>query len=176
MREPEAVLFFLDFSTPIPYQPVVDDVALVFALMALVASLWLAAGVIFIFMPRLNRLETRDLPEKGQRHLKEIAKRVDDLTHVVAAAVDRVARSEMRVAKTVKSARQQLQALGIEHAGLEAEAATLFEGNGIGGSDSQVLGVQDGVGGSPEVVAADAPSGIPGMTEGELAEWMESKS
>jgi len=55
----------------------------------------------------------------------ELNARVDRLTNAVADGIERVARSENRIQKTVTSARRLVREAGLEHAGIEAEHAQL---------------------------------------------------
>lgn len=82
----------------------------------------------------------------------------------VADGIERTDRAERRVESTIRSARKKLEALGLEHDGLEAEAAELHERDGGGGDDGEVPTV-------PTLVAdvGDEPSSIPGVTRSQLA-------
>jgi len=87
--------------------------------------------------------------------------------------VKRVKRTEDRIRAVVRSALKKLDEAGIEHPALEAEAEELQLDDGEGGPDSWVqplpAGLEDGSEGN-------RPSGIPGLTEHEIAQMKARRS
>jgi len=68
--------------------------------------------------------------EKLNVVLIEINARIDSLKLAVADGIERVARAENRISKTVTSARRLVRENGLEHAGIEAEFEELQPANG----------------------------------------------
>jgi len=62
----------------------------------------------------------------------ELAQRLDRLTLAMSDGIERVARAENRVQKTVTSARRAVRDAGLEHAGIEAEHEELQPRNAEG--------------------------------------------
>jgi len=93
---------------------------------ALIFTLWRVVGV----LPHNNEPAK---PVDYSEALEDVTARLDKLTLAVSDGIERVHRAESRIAKTVTSARKLVRESGLEHAGIEAEAAQLPElhGNGI---------------------------------------------
>lgn len=68
-----------------------------------------------------------------------------DLTLAVDVGIKDVKRAEKRVAKTVQGARRLVRESGLEHPGLEAEAAELRDRDGEASDDEELPTVQPGV-------------------------------
>jgi len=81
----------------------------------------------------------------------------DDLTIAVSEGVKNVQRAENRIRATVRRAREELGALGVESPGLEAEATELRLVDGGRGEAGGVPTVPTEMGGPPA-----APPGFPG--------------
>jgi len=84
------------------------------------------------------------------------------LRTAVSEGIANVERRENRIQKTVTSARRQLASAGLEHAGLEAEAAELEQDHEPARQAEELPPV-------PESLVRDGPSGIPGISRAELA-------
>lgn len=89
--------------------------------------------------------------------LHYIDQRLQELTIAVAEGITHVERAEARVRTTVRRARKELEASGLEHAGLTAEFEQLSVINGGGGDPS-------GVPPMPTEMASDQESSIPGVS------------
>lgn len=87
--------------------------------------------------------------------------RFDSLTLAISEGIARSDRAEKRVRKTVTSARRLLRDSGLEHAGLDAEAEEIHDGDEPASEPELVLPV-------PEVVGDSRPSGIPGISRSTL--------
>ena len=88
----------------------------------------------------------------------ELEKRLRDTNVAVAEGIERVDRTERRIASTVARARKELRESDFDHPGLEAEDAELRKVDGDGGHGTEVLNL-------PGAVEADpnAPSSIRGV-------------
>lgn len=78
-------------------------------------------------------------PQREPSRTHELVKRLDEhdvqlakLTLAVSDGIERVARAENRIQKTVTSARRAVREAGIEHAGIDAEFDELRPANGEG--------------------------------------------
>jgi len=60
-------------------------------------------------------------PDPLLEEVADLTRRIDKLTFAVADGIERVARAENRIAKTVTSARRLVRENSLEHAGIEAE-------------------------------------------------------
>ncbi len=146
--------------------------AILLAVMSL-ALLALAASVAWagrVFLRSINqRRPDPDQPdtEAVWKSLEGLEKRtLDQFTELKLALADgiqRVDRAENRIQKTVTSARRLVANAGLEHAGLDAEAAELREEHADGSEEDPVPPLQP-------VLELDGPSGIPGLSRSELAE------
>jgi len=87
-----------------------------------------------------------------------VEKTLRDTNVAVAEGIERVERTERRIASTVARARKELRESGYDHPGVEAEDHELRKVDGGGGGDGGVQPV------SGEVAAdADHPSSIRGV-------------
>lgn len=102
------------------------------------------------------------VPSPDRSITDDLQRQIDRLQLAVSDGIERVARAESRVSKTVTSARRLLAEGGIEHAGLEAEAEELRGRNEPTSEAEPVPELQP-------VLVDDRPSGIPGMTIDHLA-------
>jgi len=99
-----------------------------------------------------------DATRSLRAHLVDVDAWRNDIVVAVAEGIKHVERAENRVRATVRRAREELDSLGVEHPGLEAEARELRLVDGGGGREEGVPSVPEGVGpGEP-----DAPAGFPG--------------
>ena len=123
-------------STPAPPPPPIPTEAIVAELEARIESHWAT------FPASLAFLE----------------KTLKDTNIAVAEGIERVERTERRIASTVARARKELRESGYDHPGVEAEAHELRNVDGGGGEGGGVPPV-------PEAVEADAdhPSSIRGV-------------
>jgi len=99
----------------------------------------------------LEGLEKRTLENAAQLRL------------AVSDGIERVARAEKRIQKTVTSARRAIRDAGLEHAGIEAEHDELQPRDDEPSRADSVLPLY-------EEVEAPAYSGIPGLSGAELQE------
>jgi len=76
-----------------------------------------------------------------------LQERIDTLTLAVAEGIAHVERAENRIKATVKRARRELEAGGIDSPGLAAEAQELFELDAEGSGGPPVSPVREDVGG-----------------------------
>lgn len=154
------------------------QIAFAVALGILSGAILVLGGILFAFWriltahdAELARLRTRS--EHAETALgtlepaAELASRVrvledaqDDVMLAVAEGIKNVERAENRIRATVSRARKQLEDSGVEHAGLEAEAAELRLIDGGGGSP-------EGLPPMPADMGA-TPSSIPGVSLTEL--------
>ncbi len=88
----------------------------------------------------------------------DLEKRFADTNLAVAEGIERVERTERRIASTVARARKELRESGYDHPGVEAEAASLRNRDGDGSDGSGVQPVPGAV-----AEAADPPSSIRGV-------------
>jgi len=86
---------------------------------------------------------------------------IDSLKLAVSDGIERVNRAEQRVQKTVASARRLVAANGLEHAGIEAEAAELAERNDEPEVSEDVPPLQ-------LKLESPRPSGVPGISKQDL--------
>ena len=147
-------------------------VALIVLWMAVCALL---AGGYVAFVALKTKIDQLDLPLSSAETRpepsvtpEENAAAIERLTVAVSEGIAGFKRHEKRVQKTVKSARRLLAENGLEHAGLEAEAAEIRERDEPG---------IDPFGMPPvlESVASDRPTGIPGVTHDDLAMLREQR-
>jgi len=92
---------------------------------ALIATLWIVVGVVRRPIDPVPAPLEPLPPRAWQDDLTDLGLRIDRLTNAVADGIERVARSENRIQKTVTSARRLVKESGLEHAGIEAEAEQL---------------------------------------------------
>jgi len=123
-------------STPAPPPPPIPTEAIVAELEARIESHWAT------FPASLAFLE----------------KTLKDTNVAVAEGIERVERTERRIASTVARARKELRESGYDHPGVEAEAHELRNVDGGGGGDVGVPPVQEAV-----EADADHPSSIRGV-------------
>jgi len=143
----------------------------VLACIALGASILRAARAlgesIDAFSLPLERYLTRrppgDLTRLAHDRLHDVEAHLKRLTLAVEEGIERVARAETRVAKTVSSARKLVAASGLEHAGIEAEAAEIRERDAEPSEPEEMQLV-------PGVLDDNRPSGIPGISVGQYRE------
>ena len=102
------------------------------------------------------RLEPRFAPLSAT--ISELEKRLKDTNVAVAEGIERVERTERRIASTVARARKELRESGYDHPGVEAEDHELRKRDGDGSDDG---GVQPVPGAVEE--DADHPSSIRGV-------------
>jgi len=105
-----------------------------------------------------NRPDTTDEIARLSRATAENYNRIMELTLAVDEGVRSVARAEKRVAKTVQVARRQLAEGGMEHPGLDAEAAELRDRDGDPVEEDNLPSVPEGV----EEAFLVLSTGIPG--------------
>jgi len=102
------------------------------------------------------RLEVRLAPLAAA--LVVVEKTLRDTNIAVAEGIERVERTERRIASTVARARKELRESGYDHPGLEAEDHELRKVDGDGSHGTEVLNVPEPVEADP-----DAPSSIRGV-------------
>jgi len=97
-------------------------------LVAIIALLMLTGATVHVLRAMVASMNERPKtpvePLRPDRLLEEVAElttRLDKLTFAVSDGIERVARAENRIAKTVTSARRLVREAGLEHAGIEAE-------------------------------------------------------
>lgn len=102
-------------------------------------------------------------PEGLRMQVDRNTEAIGTLLTAVSDGIAHVNRHEKRIQKTVASARRLVAANGLEHPGLEAEAAELHEPDGDAGHDEQLmLPVQ------VPVEEDQRPSGIPGLSNADI--------
>ena len=101
-------------------------------------------------------VEERLAPLSGA--FTELEKRLRDTNVAVAEGIERVERTERRIASTVARARKELRESGYDHPGVEAEDHELRSVDAGGGDGSGVQPVQEAMEGD-----SDAPSSIRGV-------------
>lgn len=141
------------------------EVLVVVGLLALVGVTIALLALARVFHLHFNQdLAPQAAPEPVPDRLvtDDLQRQIDRLTLAVSDGIERVARAESRVSKTVTSARRLLKDSGLEHAGIEAEAEEI---RGRDESPSEETPVQ----GVLPILADDRPSGVPGMTNDHLA-------
>jgi len=101
------------------------SVSVVVAALALIAFAYRAVGVFRYMNERPVPVPDPVSPDAPRDEWGEdialVNARVDKLTLAVADGIERVARAENRIAKTVTSARRLVRENGLDHAGIEAE-------------------------------------------------------
>jgi hypothetical protein len=147
------------------------------ALTALTATIVWAVRV---FSRSSDRSDSAEPPQAPLRHPVDLTDRVvhlegvfegfdlrfEALTVAVSEGIAGYQRAEKRVQKTVASARRLVAEHGLEHAGIEAEAAELLDRD-AGEGDGAELQLM------PEAVEDLRPSGIPGVSRKEIADIIE---
>lgn len=146
---------------------------LIFTLLALATSLVWAGWAV---LTKIDRREPVPDPEWIQTSLMDLAKTVDrnaadidKLRLAVSDGIERVDRAEKRVQKTVASARRLVAENGLEHAGIEAEAAEIAERDDAPAASPEMPPL-------PEYVEPSGPTGIPGINRADLATLIELRS
>ena len=133
-------------------------------LVALLALSGLVAWGLFVALPDANRAS--DAPDMPSIHA-ELVERIQTLEQesqlvrqAVATGIENVERVERRIRGTVRRAKKELDGLGIEHAGLDAEASELSQLDALGGGEEGLSPVRQDV--------EDAISSIPGVSQKQL--------
>jgi len=133
-------------------------------LVSLLALSGLVAWGVFVALPEANRVA--DAPDTPSLHA-ELVERIQTLEQesqlvrqAVATGIENVERVERRIRGTVRRAKKELDGLGIEHAGLDAEATELSQLDAIGGAEVGLSPVRESV--------EDAVSSIPGVSQRQL--------
>jgi hypothetical protein len=133
-------------------------------LVALLALSGLVAWGLFVALPDANRAS--DAPDMPSIHA-ELVERIQTLEQesqlvrqAVATGIENVERVERRIRGTVRRAKKELDSLGIEHAGLDAEASELSQLDALGGGEEGLSPVRQSV--------EDAISSIPGVSQKQL--------
>ena len=85
--------------------------------------------------PEVARVVLEGEVAKMGADVEELMRRVDHLVVAVAEGIERTDRAERRIRDTVKRARKELKAAGLENPGMEAEAEQLRLVDGDGGAD-----------------------------------------
>jgi len=108
----------------------------------------------------IAELEARIEPRLGSlaSSFVDLEKRLRDTNVAVAEGIERVERTERRIASTVARARKELRESGYDHPGVEAEAHELHKVDGGGSDDGGVPPVSEAV-----EADADHPSSIRGV-------------
>lgn len=110
---------------------------------------------------RLEIDALRATSEDFKKDQDAISRKLVEMTLAIGEGIERVARDERRIRAAVTRAQKRLAELGLEDAGVDAEAGELDRGDAEGGG---------GVPAVPAEVANDGedPSGIPGVTMSQL--------
>lgn len=142
---------------------------------------WIIGGILVVFsglstasfwiaiVSRLDARRARDVLETYpavdtdaiDRQFALLRQDLEDQGMRIQEEVANSERRENRIRGTVTRARQELSQIGVEHPGLEAEAAQLHLLDGGGGEGSGMHGVPPGVGGGES-------SSIPGVSVEQL--------
>jgi len=139
---------------------------------ALVASLiWVARAILRIesgsnapIRPPVGPV-TAPPPQYDDTELRTL---IQTLSAAVAEGIQNVDRNNRRIEAVVRRARKELAESGLEHGGLEAEVGELHALDGEGSQDGWLPQVPESV----DVGASDnAPSGVPGFSVTQLAEF-----
>lgn len=120
-------------------------------------------------LERLASLE--EMVRSIRAHMGSIEEWRDDLNTAVAEGIQHVTRAENRIKATVRRAREQLADVGLEHPGLEAEAAELFARDDARGGEGAVPPMSANVEDDPRSVFA----GFPGAFSVEHARYLTGR-
>lgn len=142
-------------------------VVLATALLALAASVAWAGRAVVRYLDRPEPVPASDPTTLGPsvtfENMRNLERRLDEFQLALADGIQRVDRAEKRIQKTVTSARRLVANAGLEHAGIEAEAAELRDVDAPDITPEPVPAVQ-------EDLEPSGPSGIPGISQARLDE------
>jgi len=119
--------------------------------------------------PLTHPIPTGPTPDDLAQAIAANAAQIDQLRLAVSDGIERTDRAEKRIQKTVASARRLVSENGLEHAGIEAEAAEILARDD---GPSEVVPVHEV---SADVVP-DGPSGVPGLSRAQLEDLKEAIS
>jgi len=145
------------------YRGIMAVATLIMAISALVVSLLMATGVFLAIQARpAAHLQPYDDSEIRSL-LAAQGTQLATLTQAVANGIKEVDKNNRRIESVVRRARKELEDVGLEHPGLEAEAGDLQLSDEPGSPEQGVHPLHEVVGPSGDG-SEHLPSGIPGAT------------